>query len=91
MIKRYHAVYSGRVQNVGFRFFAEFNAQQLGITGFARNLENGDVEVEAQGEEVPLEKYLAVLKAGNRFIQIFHADLQEIPPLSKEKSFRCSW
>lgn len=91
MQKRFRAVYSGRVQNVGFRYFAEANAQRLGITGFVENLESGDVEVEAQGEEIPLEKYLAVLSAGNQFIQIFHVSLQEIPPLAEAKSFRCRW
>ena len=38
-------VVSGRVQGVGFRWFVEREAAQLGITGWVRNSENGDVEV----------------------------------------------
>ena len=40
-------VVSGRVQGVGFRWFVEREAAQLGITGWVRNCENGDVEVMA--------------------------------------------
>ncbi len=42
-------VVSGRVQGVGFRWFVEREAAQLGITGWVRNCENGDVEVLATG------------------------------------------
>ncbi len=42
-------VISGRVQGVGFRWFVEREAAQLGITGWVRNCENGDVEVMATG------------------------------------------
>ena len=40
---------SGRVQGVGFRWFVEREAAQLGIAGWVRNCENGDVEVMATG------------------------------------------
>ncbi len=42
-------VISGRVQGVGFRWFVEREAAQLGVTGWVRNCENGDVEVMATG------------------------------------------
>lgn len=48
---RMHIVFSGRVQKVGFRLeVAEF-AERLGLTGKIRNLENGDVDLEIQGEK----------------------------------------
>jgi len=40
-------VVSGRVQGVGFRWFVEREAAQIGLTGWVRNCENGDVEVMA--------------------------------------------
>ena len=42
-------VISGRVQGVGFRWFVEREAAQLGVTGWVRNCDNGDVEVMATG------------------------------------------
>ena len=42
-------VISGRVQGVGFRWFVEREAAQIGVAGWVRNRENGDVEVMATG------------------------------------------
>ena len=42
-------VISGRVQGVGFRAFAQHAARAIGVTGWAQNLDNGDVEVHANG------------------------------------------
>jgi acylphosphatase len=55
--KRYFV--SGIVQGVGFRFFAQRTARQLGISGYTRNLFDGRVEVYAAGTE----KHLAALRA----------------------------
>ncbi|WP_394250826.1 acylphosphatase [Vibrio profundi] len=44
-------IVSGIVQGVGFRYFTREQAVKLGITGYAKNLSNGDVEVLANGEE----------------------------------------
>ena len=47
---RVHAVVTGTVQGVGFRYATRREAQRLGLSGFARNLPDGRVEVEAEGE-----------------------------------------
>lgn len=62
MKKRAHIIYSGRVQGVGFRWTAERVAISLGITGLVRNLENGDVEVIAEGKETDINDFLAKIK-----------------------------
>lgn len=54
----------GRVQGVGFRYSAWREAQQLGITGYARNLDDGTVEILACGSSDSLEKLLNWLKNG---------------------------
>ena len=54
----------GRVQGVGFRYSTQAQAQQLGLTGYARNLDDGSGEVLACGDNAQLEQLLAWLKAG---------------------------
>jgi len=53
-LQRAHITYSGNVQGVGFRFTARDVAARMGVSGFARNLGSGDVEVvcEGTGEQV---------------------------------------
>ena len=54
----------GVVQGVGFRYSTQREALQLGLTGYARNLDDGSVEVLACGEAEQVEKLIARLKAG---------------------------
>ncbi len=49
MLIRTCILVTGLVQGVGFRYFALRTASELGLTGYARNLATGEVEIEAQG------------------------------------------
>jgi acylphosphatase len=55
---------AGRVQGVGFRYFVEKQASKLGISGWARNLDDGRVEVYAVGSPERLSDLAAALHAG---------------------------
>jgi acylphosphatase len=55
---------SGRVQGVGFRYFAQRAARELGVTGWARNLDDGSVEVHANGSRKQLDDFEARLRKG---------------------------
>jgi acylphosphatase len=57
---------TGRVQGVGFRYFAEHWAGQLGICGYVKNLWDGGVEVYAIGDPVALEELKRQLAEGPR-------------------------
>lgn len=59
-----HAFVRGRVQGVLFRSFVERHARRLGLVGYARNLFDGRVEVEAEGERSALEELLKQLHQG---------------------------
>ena len=48
---RKHIIFYGRVQGVGFRYYAVQKANQLGLTGWVKNAENGEVIAEVQGFE----------------------------------------
>ncbi|MDI6827323.1 MAG: acylphosphatase [Armatimonadota bacterium] len=64
MTRRFRAIIRGRVQGVGFRFFARQVANELGIKGFVRNTQDGAVEVVAEGEDLALETFLSFLRQG---------------------------
>ena len=57
--RRLHARIRGRVQGVGFRYYAERQARRLGVTGWVQNLPNGEVEICAEGDEPSLERLIA--------------------------------
>ena len=55
---------SGRVQGVGYRYFAQRAAVELGLTGYARNLDDGRVEVYAVGPAKKLSELAGALRQG---------------------------
>jgi len=57
-------VISGRVQGVGFRYFVERAARGIGVTGWARNLDDGSVEVHANGSKSQLDELESRLRQG---------------------------
>lgn len=61
-MERIRAIFIGRVQNVGFRATAKLFADGLHLKGFARNLENGTVEIYAHGEKKDLETLIHKLE-----------------------------
>ena len=61
---RQHLHISGRVQGVGFRFFARDHARRLGVTGHVRNLADGRVEVVAEADSSILNQFITCLKKG---------------------------
>ena len=68
---------SGRVQGVGFRFFAERTAASLGVGGYVRNLYDGRVEVYAIGNLEQLGALRNALRRGPRMATVERVDEQE--------------
>jgi acylphosphatase len=65
MIERLQAEVRGRVQGVGFRWFVQRAARDLGLAGYTRNLPDGRrVEVVAEGERAALDALLERLRQG---------------------------
>lgn len=60
----YNLTIKGRVQGVGFRYSAKNMARALGIKGFVRNLGDGSVYIEAEGEEAVVQDFLNWCKQG---------------------------
>ncbi|MGD1105268.1 MAG: acylphosphatase [Terriglobia bacterium] len=70
---------TGRVQGVGYRYFAERWASQLGICGYVKNLWDGNVEVYAMGEAFALEELKRQLTDGPRSARVAAIDESDEP------------
>lgn len=83
---RRHYYFSGRVQEVGFRYTAFYIAENLGLTGWVANLSDGRVELEVQGKAETIGQLLHRLNDSGR-ICITHMEETECP-LCREEGFR---
>lgn len=59
------ALVSGRVQGVGFRWWTRARALELGLAGHAKNLDDGRVEVDAEGPSDRVDALVAALRSGD--------------------------
>jgi acylphosphatase len=79
---------SGQVQGVGFRWFVARHARALSLTGYARNLPEGSVEVVVSGPEVALAELERLLQAGPASAQVDRVERSSGPAtLPAGKSF----
>ena len=74
---RLHLIFYGKVQGVGFRYSATMLANELGLTGWVKNLSNGTVEMQVQGLTQLIDELVEGL-SDNQFIEIDRIDDQRI-------------
>ena len=74
----YRYIVRGRVQGVGYRYFVMREAAALGVSGFARNLPDGTVEVIAEAAEDVLELFEDRLRQGPSFASVKELDRSEV-------------
>lgn len=86
-ITRYHLLIKGRVQGVGYRMSTEIAAQKIGITGWVRNLNNGQVEIIAEGEHDQLNQFVDWAWQGPRFAEVTDITLTEQSVTGEFKEF----
>lgn len=67
-------VVRGHVQGVGYRYFTEDIAARLGIKGYSKNLPDGSVYLEVEGEKEAIEKFVELLWKGPRLARV--ADIE---------------
>ena len=83
-------VFSGRVQGVGFRFTALNIASRCQLTGYVRNIPEGDVEMVAQGPAETIDECVRDLQ--DSFVgSISHVDIEETTPDPKLTDFRITF
>jgi acylphosphatase len=87
MQARVHVIVVGLVQGVGFRWFVARRAQAHGLGGFVRNLYDGSVEVEAEGEKSAVEELVKELRSGPRSAQVRSVEIEWMKPLEGPNGF----
>ncbi|WP_367986476.1 acylphosphatase [Vibrio sp. NTOU-M3] len=63
-------IVSGLVQGVGFRYHTSYEGMRLGLVGYAKNLNNGDVEVIVNGDSGAIEQMAKWLEVGPRTARV---------------------
>ena len=90
MRKRYYIVVCGRVQGVGFRYTMQSNAVKLQLTGWVRNMENGNVEMEVEGEDETITNFIRAMRENRFYIRVDDYSIKEIP-LQNDSTFRITY
>ncbi|MBU0664146.1 MAG: acylphosphatase [Proteobacteria bacterium] len=90
-MKRIHAVVYGRVQGVFFRQTTLEQAKKLGLSGWVRNLADGTVEAEFQGDQEAVGRMLDWLPRGSIESSVVRVESREKEPVSGESEFIIKW
>lgn len=79
--------FSGLVQGVGFRYEAKRLADQLSLTGWVRNMRDGSVEAELEGDEIRVGTFLQAIQSVRRF-DITDIRMEDLPVSGSETAFK---
>lgn len=81
-------VISGRVQGVGFRYFAQRSAARHQVLGYVRNCDDGRVEAFAEGPAKAVDEFKHDLLAGPSYSQVEHLEETVLEPTGRYPAFR---
>jgi acylphosphatase len=75
-MKRAEIIVNGLVQGVGFRYFVVRRAEELGLTGYTKNLFSGEVYTVVEGERAMIEEFYKKIKIGPSHADIKNASIK---------------
>lgn len=78
--ERVEIIVAGRVQGVGYRYSARRFAMALGLTGYVRNLVDGAVQIEAQGDPSSVEQMVRWCRQGPSRAEVLSVEIRRLPP-----------
>lgn len=84
---RRHVYISGRVQGVGFRWYARAQAHALGLAGWVRNLPDGRVEAVFQGARENVEAMTEWCSNGSPSSHVRDVAISDEPIITREVDF----
>ena len=79
---------SGEVQGVGFRYFAQRSSARHQVRGYVRNLDDGRVEVHAEGTDKAVDEFKLDLAAGPNHSRVDEVEEIVVEPTRRYSSFR---
>lgn len=85
--KARHAIVHGRVQGVGFRYWARSTAGGLGLTGWVRNRDDGTVELFFQGKADVVDRFELQLEKGPPGASVSRVESQAVLPRGSYSRF----
>ncbi len=88
---RYYIILRGRVQGVGLRYRTSMSAREFGLTGWVKNLDNGNVALEVQGEKRDIDAFMKSLLKNDYFIRIDDYSVKKIAPDPMETQFNVTF
>lgn len=88
---RVHVFIDGRVQGVAYRFYAEKYARRLSLSGWVRNLDDGRVEVLAEGPAPEIEAFLDRLREGPSLARVERFDVRREAATGEFRDFRIAF
>jgi acylphosphatase len=81
----------GKVQGVGFRYYTLRQANKLGVKGWVRNVQDGTVEIVAQGDPASLDRLSAAVKQGSPASEVKRIHVEEIDGMNRYSSFQVKY
>jgi acylphosphatase len=78
---------TGRVQGVGFRYFALDAARREGLHGWVRNLDDGSVEATAEGDVESMDRFERALRQGPSRSRVEHVMVDDVAPSGRGSGF----
>ena len=88
MNKRVTVTVTGRVQGVGYRYFAVHVAKEYGLIGQVRNTREGGVEAVAEGEQGALDSFVQALQRGPHAAEVDHSSVDWSDPVNEFTGFQ---
>jgi acylphosphatase len=82
-----HIIVRGLVQGVGFRYFVARHASRFNLEGYVKNVDNGDVEIIAEGDRGSIEMLIKEVKVGPRSAHVSDCRIEWIQPGNSNKGF----
>ena len=86
-MRRVHLTASGLVQGVFFRASARDEARRLGLSGWARNTPAGTVELEVQGDQEAVDRFIEFCRAGPGHAEVESLTVDEVDARPDEQGF----
>jgi acylphosphatase len=90
-MERLHAIVHGDVQGVGYRYFVQRKAQQLGLRGWVRNNDDGTVELVAEGTRRQLEDLKRAVEEGPRLARVDRVETKWSEGTGTLDRFELAW